>query len=149
METVGELFNAVAFAGAGFLFSKLNHTGYEKEIKRHNEAMEKLSRDKETWYENQIKRKEEIQRLRQQLSDANADINQTNKSLKILAEIQNEYTEEEENEPKLENYYTPSEEMKEYKIVIFFAGGLTGGYLGYKVYNRFFGIKKIEDFTFM
>ena len=44
METVvGGLFNAVA----GFLFSKLNHTGYEKEIKRHNEVMEKLSRDKE------------------------------------------------------------------------------------------------------
>ena len=52
METVvGGLFNAVAFAGAGFLFSKLNHTGYEKEIKRHNEAMEKLAKDKEKWYE--------------------------------------------------------------------------------------------------
>ena len=58
METVvGGLFNAVAFAGAGFLFSKLNHSGYEKEIKRHNEAMEKLSQDKEKWYENQIKSK--------------------------------------------------------------------------------------------
>ena len=88
METVvGGLFNAVAFAGAGFLFSKLNHTGYEKEIKRHNEAMEKLTRDKEIWMEKQVERKEEIQKLRQQLSDANADINQTNKSLKNLAEI--------------------------------------------------------------
>ena len=48
METVaGGIFNALAFAGAGFLFSKLNHTGYEKEIKRHNEGMEKLSRNKE------------------------------------------------------------------------------------------------------
>ena len=81
METVvGGLFNAVAFAGAGFLFSKLNHSGYEKEIKRHNEALEKLARDKEKWYENQVKRKEEIEKLRQQLSDANADINKTNMS---------------------------------------------------------------------
>ena len=72
METVvGGLFNAVAFAGAGarFLFSKLNHTGYEKEIKRHNEAMEQLSRDKEKWYENQVKRKEQMELLRQQLSN--------------------------------------------------------------------------------
>ena len=145
METVvGGLFNAVAFAGAGFLFSKLNHTGYEKEIKRHNEAMEKLTRDKEIWMEKQVERKEEIQKLRQQLSDANADINQTNKSLKNLAEInyrvknlQNEYEEGVEEEPKLENYYKPSEEMKEYKDVIFFIGGLASGYLGYKVYKRF------------
>ena len=35
METVvGGLFNAVAFVGAGFLFSKLNHSGYAKEIKK-------------------------------------------------------------------------------------------------------------------
>ena len=133
METVvGGLINAIAFAGAGFLFSKLNHTGYEKEIKRHNEAMEKLSRDKEMWYENQIKKKEEIQKLRQQLSDANADINQTNKSLKNLQNLKNEYEEGVEEEPKLENYYKPSEEMKEYQSVMFFLFGTTGGYLIHK-----------------
>ena len=81
METIaGGIFNAFAFAGAGFLFSKLNHTGYEKEINRHNEAMEKLARDKEKWYEGQVEKKEKIERLRQQLSDANADINKTNMS---------------------------------------------------------------------
>ena len=137
METVvGGLFNAVAFAGAGFLFSKLNHTGYEKEIKRHNEAMEKLSRDKEKWMEKQMERKEEIQRLRQQLSDANEDINQTNKSFEILKKLQNEYQEEEENKPKLENYYKPSKEMKEYKNIFFLLGGLISGYLGYKIYKN-------------
>ena len=83
METVvGGLFNAVAFAGAGFLFSKLNHTGYKKEIKRHNEAMEKLAREKEKWYQNQVERKNKMDRLQEELSDANADINATNKYLK-------------------------------------------------------------------
>ena len=137
METVvGGLFNAVAFAGAGFLFSKLNHTGYEKEIKRYNIAMEKLTRDKEKWYEKQIQRKEYLEKLRQQLSDANADINETNKSFKNLAAInyrvkklQNEYQEEEEKEPKLENYYAPSKEMKEYDNIVFFIIGISGGYL--------------------
>ena len=58
METVvGGLFNAVAFAGAGFLFSKLNHTGYEKEIKRHNQAMEKLARDKKNGMKNKLRKK--------------------------------------------------------------------------------------------
>ena len=123
METVvGRLFNAVAFAGAGFLFSKLNHTGYEKEIKRHNLALEK-------WYENQVRRKEKLERLRQQLSDANVDINRTNKSLKNL---QNEYQREEENEPQLKNYYTPSKEMQEYQNVAVLLIGITGGYLADK-----------------
>ena len=136
METVvGGLFNAVAFAGAGFLFSKLNHTGYEKEIKRHNEAIEKLTRDKEKWYEKQIQRKQEMEKLRQQLSDANADINETNKSLRNLKKVENEY-QEEEKEPKLENYYTPSKEMKEYQNIFFLLGGLTSGYLGYKIYKN-------------
>ena len=76
--------------------------------------------------------------------DANPDINRTNKSLKNLAEINyhvkrlhNEYVESQENEPKLESYYKPSDEMKEYQSVVFFLIGTTGGYLGYKVYKRF------------
>ena len=141
----GGLFNAVAFAGAGFLFSKLNHTGYEKEIKRHNEAMEKLAKDKEKWYEEQVKRKEEIEKLRQQLSDANADINRTNTALKTLVRVNSlekerdklsrEYSESAGNEPKLEDYYKPSDEMKEYQNVAFFLVGISGGYLIHKLYT--------------
>ena len=42
----GGLFDAIALAGAGYVFHKLDKTGYEKEMKRHNEAMEKLSEEK-------------------------------------------------------------------------------------------------------
>ena len=42
----GGLFNAIAFAGAGYVFHKLDKSGYEKEMKRHDEAMEKLSKRK-------------------------------------------------------------------------------------------------------
>jgi hypothetical protein len=48
---VGGLFNAVAFAGAGFLFSRLNGQGYKEEVKRHNQALEKLAKSKEKFYE--------------------------------------------------------------------------------------------------
>ena len=66
METVvGGLFNAVAFAGVGFLFSRLNHTGYEKEIKKNG-------------MKNKWRKNKRLKKLRQQLSDGNADINQTN-----------------------------------------------------------------------
>ena len=54
---VGGLFNAFAFAGAGYLFNKLNHNGYKDEIKRHNLALEHLSKAKQEWYEEEVSRK--------------------------------------------------------------------------------------------
>ena len=44
----GGLFNAIAFAGAGYVFHILDKSGYEKEMKRHNEAMEKVLKEKKT-----------------------------------------------------------------------------------------------------
>ena len=54
----GGLFNAIAFAGAGYVFHKLDKSGYEKEMKRHDEAMEKLSAEKEKWYEKTVGKKQ-------------------------------------------------------------------------------------------
>ena len=45
----GRLFNAIAFAGAAYVFHKLDKNGYEKEMKRHDEAMEKKNGTKERW----------------------------------------------------------------------------------------------------
>ena len=81
------IFNALAFAGAGFLFKSLDKNGYEDEMKRHNLAMEKLTAAKEKLYENQVEKKNEMELLLQQLSDANADINKTNKAFDNLRKI--------------------------------------------------------------
>ena len=37
------IFNALAFAGARFLFKSLDENGYKEEMKRHNLAIEKLT----------------------------------------------------------------------------------------------------------
>ena len=81
---VGGLFNAFAFAGAGYLFNKLNHNGYKDEIKRHNLALEHLSKAKQEWYEEEVSRKNKVEEKRHQLVEANKDINVTNASLKAL-----------------------------------------------------------------
>ena len=41
----------------------------------------------EKWYEEQVNNKENIEMLRQQASDVNANINQTNKTLEELRKI--------------------------------------------------------------
>ena len=51
----GSLFAAFAFSGAGWLFHKLDKGGYDKEMKRHNLAMEHLSKGREQWYEEEVR----------------------------------------------------------------------------------------------
>ncbi len=50
----GGLFNAVAFAGAGYLFQKFNKDGYGEETKRHDLALEKLEKARQEWNQKDI-----------------------------------------------------------------------------------------------
>jgi hypothetical protein len=125
---VGGLFNAVAFAGAGFLFSKLNGQGY-KEVKRHNQALEKLAKAKEKFYESEVKRRNDEARRRDEILDANKDIEETNRALGDLRD----YTRLMDNtasqrRPKLEDYYQPSDEMKRYAVLTVGILGVSGAY---------------------
>ena len=137
---IGGLFNAFAFAGAGYLFNKLNHNGYKDEIKRHNLALEHLSKAKQEWYEEEVSRKNRVEEKRHQLVEANKDINVTNASLRALDHL-NRVMEKRslEREPKLDDYYKPSEEMEAYKVLVMSAVGLGGGFAGYKIYKTIKG----------
>ena len=134
---VGGLFNAFAFAGAGFLFSKLNHRGYQDEIKRHNLAMEQLSAAKQKWYEKEVARKNDIELKRRQLAEANADIKTTNKALAQLSGAlrKAEVEQEQSSEPTLNDFYKPSKEMKEYQALTMAVAGLGAGLVGHRIYK--------------
>ena len=114
----GGLFNAIAFAGAGYVFHKLDKNGYEKEMKRHDEATEKLNAEKEKWYEKTVEKKNKIALLRQKLSDANKDLDDTNEVLHNLRLALEDLNDHEQIEPKLNDYYEPSDEMKMYMNVV-------------------------------
>ncbi len=62
----GGLFNAVAFAGAGYLFQKFNKDGYGEETKRHDLALEKLERARQEWNQKDIERREKMITLRKE-----------------------------------------------------------------------------------
>ena len=126
----GGIFNAVAFAGAGFLFSKLNHRGYENEIRRHNKAIEKLTKAKEAWYEREVARKDRMARLRAEVADANKDFSETNRALKLL-----ENASRVDVQPTIHNFYEPSDEMKKYQDVTMGAVGLATGIAIIKIYG--------------
>ena len=125
----GGLFNAIAFAGAGYVFHKLDKNGYEKEMKRHNEAMEKLSREKEKWYEKTVEKKNKIALLRQKLLDADKDLDRGNEALHQLRMVMDEIEKLEDEEPTINDYYEPSDEMKMYMNVVTGVVGSVSGFL--------------------
>ena len=129
----GGLFNAIAFAGAGYVFNKLDKNGYKKEMKRHNEATETLAREKEKWYEKTVEKKNEIALLRQKLTDANKDLDDTNEALRNLRLAMEDLTDHEQIEPKLNDYYEPSDEMKMYMNVVTGVIGSVSGFLVTKI----------------
>ena len=114
----GGLFNAIAFAGAGYVFHKLDKNGYEKEMERHDRAMEKLSAEKEKWYEKTVEKKNKIVLLRQRLQDANKDLDNVNDALHNLRTALENLEDHEAREPKLQDYYEPSDEMKRYIDIV-------------------------------
>ena len=125
----GGLFNAIAFAGAGYVFHKLDKNGYEKEMRRRDEAMELLTKEKEKWYEKTVEKKNKVASLRQEVEDANKDFRDTNEALRKLRLAKEDLDDHEDIEPKLENYYEPSDEMKMYMDVVTGVVGSVSGFL--------------------
>ncbi len=83
----GGLFNAVAFAGAGYLFQKLNRNGYGEETRRHDLALEKLEKARQEWNQKDIERQEKVAALRRERSDADTDFKNINKALKDYEKV--------------------------------------------------------------
>ena len=110
------LFNAIAFAGAGYVFHKLDKNGYEKEMKDTTRPWKNFQIKKEKRYERTVEKKNKIALLRQRLSDANKDLDETNEALHNLRTATEKL--EEDKEPTLDDYYEPSEEMKMYMNVL-------------------------------
>jgi Skp family chaperone for outer membrane proteins len=124
----GGLFNAFAFAGAGYLFKMFDKNGYAEEAKRHNLAMEALTAEREKYLEEVTNRRNKLAQLREELAEANSDIKSTNQSLELVRRI-NELTRKVlPRKPQLSNHYKPSPEMEEYMTLFgLLAGGAIGG----------------------
>ena len=120
----GGIFNAVAFAGAGYVFHKLDKNAYEDEMKRHNLAMEKLQKAKEKWYEKTVEKNNKVALLWQRLNDANKDLDATNDALHNLRTAMDK---DAGPEPTLNDYYEPSDDMKMYTNVVV---GVVGSWAG-------------------
>ena len=124
----GGLFNAFAFAGAGYLFKMFDKNGYAEEAKRHNLAMENLTAEREKYLEEVTDRRNRLAELKAELNEANRDIGDTNKALELVRRINELTNKAMPRNPKVSDQYKPSSEMEEYMALLgLLVGGAVGG----------------------
>ena len=129
----GSLFAAFAFSGASYIFRLLDKGGYSAEMHRHNIAMENLSKAREAWYKEEIGKKDEIARKRQELLASREDMSSVNKALNSLRKISITFPENNGTKrkftrrPELRDFYKPSTEMKHYRNLTMGVVGLGSG----------------------
>ena len=78
-----------------------------------------------------MEKKNKIAVLRQKLSDANKDLDEVNEALHNLRTATEDL--EEDKEPTLDEYYEPSNEMKDYMNIVTGVIGSVSGYLLTKI----------------
>ena len=129
------MFAGIAFSLSGFVFHKLDKGGYEQEIKRHNRALENLSKAREQFYEEEVKKKDRMAQKRAELQTAKADLGTINHALDLLKNMDVVYKDENnkkysfKNEPRLRDFYTPSDKFKKIQNLTMGAVGLGSGML--------------------
>ena len=112
---------AVSSVGAQFLFSQFDHKNYRAEQHRHDLAVKKLTEARNKFFEDETLRKDKMARLELEKKKASSDFAYTTKLFVEQLQLQKE--QEAAVEPKLTDYYEPSDEFKNYQ---FAATGLIG-----------------------
>ena len=96
---------------------------------RKRKVVRKNRREKEKWYEKTVEKKNRVALLRQEVEDANKDFRDTNEALRKLRLAREDLDDHEDIEPKLGDYYEPSDEMKTYMNVVTGVVGSVSGFL--------------------
>ena len=130
----GTLFAALSFSASGWLFHKLDKSGYDAEMKRHNLAMEHLSQAREKWYEEEVAKKDEIARKRAELLQSKPDLSTENRALDALRKMNVLYDDGQKKhtfkkKPELKDFYTPSDKFKKYQNMTMGFVGIGSGML--------------------
>ena len=128
----GAIVNGVAFTGSSYLFHALDKPNSDKERKRHDLAIEQLSRDTELWNE---ERKRKLDFINQELMKRNIAARDL-KNMDDAMNLYNIFIKDNKitipPKPTLSQYYQPSEEQRKYEYLWIILGTGVIGFVGYK-----------------
>lgn len=131
----GAVVNALAFTGSNFLFSSINQGHAEQERKRHDLALEELSRAKIEYEQHRTAFLDYLNERIRKEARAKSTFQDINQALIEYHEVTGndlELPEELRREPRLSDFYSPSEEQKDAEIIFIIGGSAIIGYLVYK-----------------
>ena len=127
----GALINALAFSGTNAAFSLLgDHGGIER--KRHDLAMEQLSKAREDWNRD---RQQRLDLINKNLSDqrhAEHTFRGLDDAMREYHKVTGQQLPPLKNEPKLSDFYNPSRQRKDAEIALVVGGMTVVGLLAYK-----------------
>ena len=123
------LVNALAFSGTNAAFSLLGDHG-KTEMKRHNLAVERLSKAREDWNRERQQRLDYLNKTISQQKHAE----QTFGDLSVaMAEYHKGQSLPPLRKPKLADFYNPSPERKDAEVALVVGGMTLVGFLAYKL----------------
>ena len=124
----GALLNALAFSGTNFFFSSLSDHG-AAERKRHDLALEDLQKARDKWMKDRQERLDFINdRIRSQ-NEAASYLSNMDEAMKTYFLVTKQRLPELPPEPKLSDFYHPSEGQKTGEILFITSGLAAIGYL--------------------
>ena len=129
----GAAINALAFSGTNYLFSAFSDHGLA-ERKRHNLALEKLTKAREKYNEERLNHLDFINQRIREKQQGREYIQDLDAAMSEYARVFGRRLAPLPKEPELSNYYQPSEQQKNAELV-FVTIGMTalGGIL---LYNK-------------
>ena len=127
----GALINALAFSGPNAAFSLLGDPG-GGERKRHNLAIERLSKAREDWNRERQQRLDLINKTLSEERHAKQTFSDLGLAIREYHEMTSQSLSPLRAEPKLSDFYNPSRQRKDTEIALVVGGMTVVGALAYK-----------------
>ena len=125
------LVNALAFSGTNAAFSLLgDHGGTER--KRHDIAMEQLSKAREDWNRERQQRLDLINKTISQQRHARQTFSDLGAAMREYHEVTSQSLPPLREEPKLTDFYNPSRQQKDAELALVVGGMAVVGIVAYK-----------------
>ena len=127
----GALVNSLAFSGSNYMFSKLSNHGVD-ERKRHNEAIEKLQKDRNSWVKERQQRLDFINQQLQRERHAEHTFSEVDDAMDAYYIATEKKLPPLRSKPVLSDFYHPSDQQKNNEILFIISSLGLMGYLMYK-----------------
>ena len=131
MMVGGALVNALAFTGSNFSFGQLSKDRVDAERKRHDLALEKLPRAKEDFEQRRVQYLDYLNQ--QKLSERTfSNVDEALRAYNEVTGSTHELPLGLRREPRLSDFYTPSDDQRARELAWILGGTVVVGYLTYK-----------------